>query len=204
MVHWEGTPTGFGKSVYNSMTGPADTARQHSMSPTYWRLSRHSWRSGTSRPDWWHKSSRDQIWDSCLQIHHPQSRIVEHNTIILNRIHMGRILRCFVNFWVVLLILSCSYGYHPYAPPQPYPEPRHPQGVGRDEILIVSDDRVLALRPTTRNGPQQQRYMADNTSIHSLSRWFVYGWPVAVNDAVLCIRRIVLSFLRFFPALLFE
>ena len=77
--------------------------------------------------------------------------------------------------------LSCAkvvarYGYNPYAPqlPQHYPDqyPRHPQGVGREEILIVSDDRVLALRPAGRGQgmPQRQRYIADNMSNHSLPR----------------------------------
>jgi hypothetical protein len=50
-----------------------------------------------------------------------------------------------------------------YGPPShaAYPNQysRNPQGVGRDEILIVSDDRVLALR--TAAGPQ--RFMSDDT-----------------------------------------
>ncbi|KAF8967665.1 CNH domain-containing protein [Flammula alnicola] len=68
--------------------------------------------------------------------------------------------------------------YNPYAPhpgqpsyPHQYPEqyPRHPQGVGREEILIVSDDRVLALRPRAGAlGPQ--RYMSDNISMASIPR----------------------------------
>jgi hypothetical protein len=63
------------------------------------------------------------------------------------------------------------YGPHPGHPPphHPYPDqyPRHPQGVGREEILIVSDDRVLALRPRS-GGPQ--RYMSDNISMASIPR----------------------------------
>ncbi|KAJ7656356.1 CNH-domain-containing protein [Mycena polygramma] len=43
---------------------------------------------------------------------------------------------------------------------------RYPQGVGRDEILMVSDDRVLALR--TAAGPQ--RFMSDNVSMMSTQR----------------------------------
>lgn len=55
-----------------------------------------------------------------------------------------------------------------YGGPQ-YPNqhpPRNPQGIGRDEILIVSDDRVLALR--TAAGPQ--RHMSDNNSLVSMPR----------------------------------
>ncbi|KAF8159549.1 CNH domain-containing protein [Crassisporium funariophilum] len=63
------------------------------------------------------------------------------------------------------------FGPHPPAPhaQQPYPDqyPRHPQGVGREEILIVSDERVLALRP--RAGPRS-RYMPDNASMVSINR----------------------------------
>ncbi|KAL0953720.1 hypothetical protein HGRIS_004910 [Hohenbuehelia grisea] len=45
-----------------------------------------------------------------------------------------------------------SYGApsHPMGYHNPY---RNPQGVGRDEILMVSDDRVLALRPAAGPGP---------------------------------------------------
>ncbi|KAF8074951.1 CNH-domain-containing protein [Lyophyllum atratum] len=43
---------------------------------------------------------------------------------------------------------------------------RNPQGIGRDEILIVSDDRVLALR--TAAGPQ--RHMSDTASMMSMPR----------------------------------
>jgi len=46
--------------------------------------------------------------------------------------------------------------------PHQFP-PRNPQGIGRDEILIVSDDRVLTLRPTGG----QQRFMPDNASLSS-------------------------------------
>jgi len=66
------------------------------------------------------------------------------------------------------------YGPHPGHPPPHHPHhsypdqyPRHPQGVGREEILIVSDDRVLALRPRS-GGPQ--RYMSDNISMASIPR----------------------------------
>ncbi|KAF9499652.1 CNH-domain-containing protein [Pleurotus eryngii] len=85
---------------------------------------------------------------------------------------------------------SVEYGYNPYAastnsygsrqsaynafgvPPQQmaYPNPnqypRPPQGVGRDEILIVSDDRVLALRPAAG----LHRFMGDNLSQVSIPR----------------------------------
>ncbi|KAJ6620583.1 CNH domain-containing protein [Mycena sp. CBHHK59/15] len=54
---------------------------------------------------------------------------------------------------------------HPNQYPQQPPQ-RYPQGVGRDEILMVSDDRVLALR--TAAGPQ--RYMSDNASMVSIPR----------------------------------
>ncbi|KAJ6519141.1 CNH-domain-containing protein [Mycena sanguinolenta] len=52
--------------------------------------------------------------------------------------------------------------------PHQYPQQQHryPQGVGRDEILMVSDDRVLALR--TAAGPQ--RFMSDNASMMSMPR----------------------------------
>ncbi|KAF9563907.1 CNH-domain-containing protein [Agrocybe pediades] len=74
---------------------------------------------------------------------------------------------------------------------QMYPDQyqRHPQGVGREEILLVSDDRVLALRPTggggvassgsgsnngmmysgMQGGMGGHRYMADNISMGSSS-----------------------------------
>ncbi|KAJ7588016.1 hypothetical protein C8J56DRAFT_889862 [Mycena floridula] len=66
-----------------------------------------------------------------------------------------------------------SYGshastYNGYGPPLPhmqqsqYRMPQH--GIGHDEILMVSDDRVLALR--TNAGPQ--RYMSDSPSIVTL------------------------------------
>ncbi|KAJ7464623.1 RhoGEF Rgf2 [Mycena latifolia] len=80
-------------------------------------------------------------------------------------------------------------GYDPYSPPNsansrsafsgyalpphmqhpnqyPHQQLRYPQGVGRDEILMVSDDRVLALR--TAAGPQ--RFMSDNASMMSMPR----------------------------------
>ncbi|KAJ6581904.1 RhoGEF Rgf2 [Mycena capillaripes] len=81
-------------------------------------------------------------------------------------------------------------GYDPYSPPNsansrgsaygqyalpphmqhpnqyPHQQHRYPQGVGRDEILMVSDDRVLALR--TAAGPQ--RFMSDNVSMASVPR----------------------------------
>jgi hypothetical protein len=52
-------------------------------------------------------------------------------------------------------------GVHPNYGPRP-----NPQGVGRDEILIVSADRVLALR--TAAGPQ--RHMSDTASMMSIPR----------------------------------
>ena len=56
-----------------------------------------------------------------------------------------------------------SHSYpHNYAARPPAP----PQGVGRDEILIVSDDRVLALR--TAAGPQ--RHLSDSASMMSIPR----------------------------------
>ncbi|KAJ7625551.1 CNH-domain-containing protein [Roridomyces roridus] len=58
-----------------------------------------------------------------------------------------------------------GYGLPPHM--QQYPnqqQHRYPQGVGRDEILMVSDDRVMALR--TAAGPQ--RYMSDNVSMVSM------------------------------------
>jgi len=75
-------------------------------------------------------------------------------------------------FWVdesKLSSVRSAAGYNPFGPPPGHPHhqypdqyPRHPQGVGREEILIVSDDRVLALRPRS-GGPQ--RYMSDNISM---------------------------------------
>lgn len=47
--------------------------------------------------------------------------------------------------------------YSGYGPVPPHGQYRPQQGIGRDEILMVSDDRVLALR--TNTGPQ--RYMPD-------------------------------------------
>jgi hypothetical protein len=58
-------------------------------------------------------------------------------------------------------------GYmQPSYPNAPRHAPQNPQGVGRDEILIVSDDRVLALR--TAAGPQ--RHMSDTASMMSMPR----------------------------------
>ncbi|KAF8659898.1 hypothetical protein AX16_001782 [Volvariella volvacea WC 439] len=51
-------------------------------------------------------------------------------------------------------------------PPSPYAYSRNPLGPGRDEILMVSDDRVFSLRMT--NGAQ--RYMSDNVSVASTNR----------------------------------
>ncbi|KAJ7180957.1 CNH-domain-containing protein [Mycena filopes] len=62
-----------------------------------------------------------------------------------------------------------GYGLPPHMQqPNQYPHQQHryPQGVGRDEILMVSDDRVLALR--TAAGPQ--RFMSDNVSLTSVPR----------------------------------
>ncbi|KAF8817443.1 CNH-domain-containing protein [Phlegmacium glaucopus] len=62
--------------------------------------------------------------------------------------------------------------YHPYSAPPQYPDlyQRHPQGVGREEVLIVSDDRVLSLQPRGLIQRQSQRYMADNMSTVSMPR----------------------------------
>ncbi|KAG6902575.1 hypothetical protein C0995_014582 [Termitomyces sp. Mi166 len=63
-----------------------------------------------------------------------------------------------------------GYGAPPYGQyqhPNQYPPPRNPQGIGRDEILIVSDDRVLALRPTAGS---QQRPVSDSASMMSVPR----------------------------------
>ncbi|KAJ7804556.1 CNH-domain-containing protein [Mycena olivaceomarginata] len=60
-----------------------------------------------------------------------------------------------------------GYGLPPHMQHQyPQHQQRNPQGVGRDEILMVSDDRVLALR--TAAGPQ--RFMSDNASMMSMPR----------------------------------
>ncbi|KAG6821839.1 hypothetical protein H0H92_000576, partial [Tricholoma furcatifolium] len=64
-----------------------------------------------------------------------------------------------------------GYGMPPqvhgqYPSPNQYAVPRNPQGIGRDEILIVSDDRVLALRPTAGS----QRPLSDAASMRSIPR----------------------------------
>jgi len=48
-----------------------------------------------------------------------------------------------------------------YGQPLYHPPMRNPQGIGRDEILIVSDDRVLGLR-------RPQRHMSDTLSMVSM------------------------------------
>ncbi|KAG5351137.1 hypothetical protein C0989_007763 [Termitomyces sp. Mn162] len=65
-----------------------------------------------------------------------------------------------------------GYGASPYGQYQ-HPnsfqqqqQQRNPQGIGRDEILIVSDDRVLALRPTGGS----QRLVSDSASMLSVPR----------------------------------
>jgi len=63
--------------------------------------------------------------------------------------------------------------YHPYGVAPHYPDPyqRHPQGVGREEVLIVSDDRVFSLQPRGLvHRSQSQRGMADNVSMISITR----------------------------------
>jgi hypothetical protein len=62
--------------------------------------------------------------------------------------------------------------YHPYGVPPHYSDPyqRRPQGVGREEVLIVSDDRVLSLQPRGLVGSQSHRHMADNVSMVSIPR----------------------------------
>ncbi|KAG6852427.1 hypothetical protein H0H87_009968, partial [Tephrocybe sp. NHM501043] len=60
-----------------------------------------------------------------------------------------------------------GYGISPHAQyPNQYPA-RNPQGIGRDEILIVSDDRVLALRTTIA---RTQRPLSDTASMMSMPR----------------------------------
>ncbi|KAF8916237.1 CNH domain-containing protein [Mucidula mucida] len=59
-----------------------------------------------------------------------------------------------------------GYGHPQVHPQQIYPPNATSHGVGRDEILMVSDDRVLALR--TAAGPQ--RYLSDNASMVSIPR----------------------------------
>ncbi|KAG6869198.1 hypothetical protein C0993_009061 [Termitomyces sp. T159_Od127] len=57
-----------------------------------------------------------------------------------------------------------------YPPPlQQQQQQRNMQGIGRDEILIVSDDRVLALRPTVAagSGSVAQRLLSDSASMVS-------------------------------------
>lgn len=64
--------------------------------------------------------------------------------------------------------------YNPYGVPPQYADPyqrRPQQGVGREEVLIVSDDRVLSLQPRGLVGrSQSQRHMADNVSMVSIPR----------------------------------
>ncbi|KAI5834142.1 CNH-domain-containing protein [Schizophyllum commune Tattone D] len=70
-----------------------------------------------------------------------------------------------------------GYGYPQRPPQQPYmqqfptPNPymRHVQGVGRDEIILVSDDKVLTLRPTMPP-PGQQQFVSDTASVRSMPR----------------------------------
>jgi hypothetical protein len=61
--------------------------------------------------------------------------------------------------------------YHPYGVAAHYADPyqRPPQGVGREEVLIVSDDRVLSLQPRGLID-SSQRYLADNVSMVSMPR----------------------------------
>lgn len=70
-------------------------------------------------------------------------------------------------FLVVLTYSCCRAPYHPYGVPPQYADQyqRRPQGVGREEVLIVSDDRVLSLQP---RGLVSQRHMADNVSMVSM------------------------------------
>lgn len=80
-----------------------------------------------------------------------------------------------------------------YAPPQHmgypnnYPRPAA-QPFGRDEILMVSDDRVLTLRLAT---PAQQAYASDTASMMSIPRWH---WLYFLSY-------ILISDLPFFPHL---
>ena len=68
---------------------------------------------------------------------------------------------------LLLTNLCCRAPYNPYGVPPQYADPyqRRPQGVGREEVLIVSDDRVLSLQP---RGLVSQRHMADNVSMVSM------------------------------------
>jgi len=74
----------------------------------------------------------------------------------------------FLSFYILHVHVRAPY--HPYGAPH-YPDPyqRPPQGVGREEVLIVSDDRVLSLQPRGLNRSQSQRYMADNMSMVSMT-----------------------------------
>jgi len=65
--------------------------------------------------------------------------------------------------------------YHPYGVPPNFSDPyqRRPQGVGREEVLIVSDDRVLSLQPgrgMVGSSQSYHRHMADNVSMISIPR----------------------------------
>ena len=82
-------------------------------------------------------------------------------------------------FHFFLYIFLFRTPYHPYGVPPPPPtthfsDPyqRRPQGVGREEVLIVSDDRVLSLQPrgllVGNSNSQSQRHMADNVSMVSI------------------------------------
>ena len=77
----------------------------------------------------------------------------------------------FFSFFFFILHIRVR-AYHPYGVAPHYPDPyqRSPQGVGREEVLIVSDDRVLSLQPRGLIRSQSQRYMADNVSMVSIPR----------------------------------
>ena len=77
-----------------------------------------------------------------------------------------------VFLFLCLLHIHVRAPYHPYGVAPHYPDPYHrpPQGVGREEVLIVSDDRVLSLQPRGLIHSKSQRYMADNVSMVSIPR----------------------------------
>jgi hypothetical protein len=91
-------------------------------------------------------------------------------TLIPSKMRSGKRAVCLI-LKISYAEIVARYGYNPYAPHH-YAEqyPRHPQGVGREEILIVSDDRVLALRPVHRGISHPQRHAGDNVSIPSVAR----------------------------------
>ena len=146
MVHWEGSPTGFGTSRSNvpSLTSLTTLSALHypyvlAFEPTF------------------------------VEIRHVE-------TGSMSQIIQGNNLRCLFADTPPSTTNSANnyqtpyqqgYGYTPFQPPdgrtslgsngyggpagQTYPNPylpRPPQGAGRDEILMVSDDRIMRLQMT--------------------------------------------------------